>query len=102
MFMLGDAVERLLRSVGMTKERVQAITGNADCGCARRQEQANNFGLLIQRYAINILYRVLNAIAVLRHMFRKSRFGRASVYLKMAAFLLVTGREYRQSRRWPK
>lgn len=39
--MLGDRVANALAYVGVTKERVQQITGAKDCGCAGRQKGLN-------------------------------------------------------------
>lgn len=44
MIALGDVVARALKAVGITKERVQAVTGSQDCGCAKRQASLNNWG----------------------------------------------------------
>jgi hypothetical protein len=40
---LGDYVEMALSSVGITKERVEKITGKP-CGCGKRQEALNRLG----------------------------------------------------------
>jgi len=44
---LGDMVAAGLATVGITKERVQAVAskvGIKDCGCAKRQAALNEFG----------------------------------------------------------
>lgn len=41
---LGDMVAATLDSVGITKDRVAAITGSKDCGCKERQAAMNRFG----------------------------------------------------------
>jgi len=41
---LGDAVERMLTSVGISKERVQWLTRTKDCGCKARQKWLNQWG----------------------------------------------------------
>jgi hypothetical protein len=41
---VGDTVERMLTSVGITKERVQAWTRTQDCGCKARQRWLNQWG----------------------------------------------------------
>lgn len=43
-FALGDAVERVLTAVGVTKELVQKITRTQDCGCKARQKWLNQWG----------------------------------------------------------
>lgn len=42
-FALGDAVERVLTTVGITKELVQTIT-RKPCGCPARQKWLNQWG----------------------------------------------------------
>jgi len=42
-FRLGDAVEKSLSFFGITKKRVERITGKP-CGCAARQEALNTWG----------------------------------------------------------
>lgn len=41
---VGDLVETMLTSVGITKERVQAWTRTKDCGCTKRQQWLNQWG----------------------------------------------------------
>jgi hypothetical protein len=44
---LGDIAAVALSSVGVTKDRAQAVAiavGIADCGCTQRQEQLNEWG----------------------------------------------------------
>ena len=40
---LGDMVKAGLSAIGITSERVQAVTGRP-CGCAKRQERLNALG----------------------------------------------------------
>jgi len=40
---LGDYVEKVLSSVGITKERIERVTGKP-CGCGARQKALNSFG----------------------------------------------------------
>lgn len=40
---LGDMVAAGLAAIGITKERVAAVTGKP-CGCAKRQEKLNELG----------------------------------------------------------
>jgi len=51
---LGDAVERLLSSVGITKELVQKIT-RKPCGCPARQKWLNQWGFQKQAQAERFL-----------------------------------------------
>jgi hypothetical protein len=41
---IGDTVERMLTSVGITKELVQRLTRTKDCGCKARQRWLNQWG----------------------------------------------------------
>lgn len=41
---VGDLVETMLTSVGITKERVQQWTRTKDCGCKARQRWLNQWG----------------------------------------------------------
>jgi hypothetical protein len=56
---VGDAVEKMLTSVGITKERVQEWTRTKDCGCKQRQQWLNQWGYKQQ----DKLERVLNKAA---------------------------------------
>jgi len=40
----GDTVERMLTSIGITKELVQRLTRTKDCGCKARQRWLNQWG----------------------------------------------------------
>jgi hypothetical protein len=47
---LGDAVEAVLESVGVTKERVSrvaSIVGVKDCGCEKRKQYLNEVGKMV-------------------------------------------------------
>jgi hypothetical protein len=41
---VGDTVERMLTSLGITKELVQRLTRTKDCGCKARQRWLNQWG----------------------------------------------------------
>lgn len=49
---LGDAVERMLSAVGVSKERVERWTGTAGkpggCGCSKRKQTLNDLGDSVQ------------------------------------------------------
>jgi len=51
--MVGDLVEKALTAVGITKERVEAITRTAGkpggCGCQYRQKWLNEAGVRVQK-----------------------------------------------------
>jgi hypothetical protein len=47
---LGDLVAAAFASVGITKDRAQAVAelaGFEDCGCAKRQERLNQLGRMV-------------------------------------------------------
>ena len=47
---LGDVVESVLESVGVTKERVSkvaSIVGVQDCGCEKRKQYLNEVGKMV-------------------------------------------------------
>lgn len=52
---VGDAVERMLTSVGITKERVERLTRTAGtprgCGCDGRKKWLNETGFAVQMAA---------------------------------------------------
>lgn len=56
---VGDLVETMLTSVGITKERVQQWTRTQDCGCKQRQQWLNQWGYERQEQ----LERLLNKAA---------------------------------------
>lgn len=78
MLAFGDIIERCLRFFGITKERVQAATGKADCGCAARQAALNDWG-----------YRLQARFGWPAHMaisyWRRLRYGMFSMHLLIAA-----------------
>jgi hypothetical protein len=41
---VGDLVERMLTSIGISKERVRQWLRVKDCGCAKRQQWLNQWG----------------------------------------------------------
>jgi hypothetical protein len=92
MLALGDITERCLRFFGITKERVQAVTGKKDCGCAKRQAAMNQWGYRRQ-------YRLMLPYYWLREKWLQSRYGAfgmrvwlAGRYMGMAFRVLFYGR----------
>jgi hypothetical protein len=67
MLKLGDIAERCLGACGITKQRVQAFTGMADCGCEKRQESFNQFGYGLQARFANVRYRLRYTWQTLRY-----------------------------------
>lgn len=45
---LGDFIEKVLSCAGITKERVQSVTGKP-CGCQKRQKAMNAWGYRFQQ-----------------------------------------------------
>jgi hypothetical protein len=54
---VGDLVETMLTSIGITKERVQAWTRTKDCGCKARQRWLNQWGYRQQERMERLLNR---------------------------------------------
>lgn len=77
MIALGHIAERCLRFFGITKERVQAVTGKADCGCAKRQAAMNDWGYRWQ-------YRMLLPYFWARGKWHRIRYGQFAMRLWMA------------------
>lgn len=93
MIALGDITERFLRFFGITKERVQAVTGKKDCGCAKRQAAMNQLGYRWQHWVLAAVWLpVAYRVELLSHRIRYGRLGFAAMYLKMAVRVLFYGR----------
>jgi hypothetical protein len=58
---IGTAVAKGLAAVGITKERVQAITGK-DCGCAKRQNALDAAGAVVSGVVERGVNAALNAV----------------------------------------
>lgn len=81
MLALGDITEKCLRFVGITKERVQSVTGKRDCGCAKRQAAMNQWGYVLQS-------RLAYPVYWLRYWWQMFFYGHAAMRLKMAGYYL--------------
>lgn len=73
MIALGDALEKVLRCFGVTKERVSALLGES-CGCSERQQALNAIGLMAQLAAVRFLGRAYSRACLLRHSALAHRF----------------------------
>lgn len=62
MLAFGDITARLLELLGVTKERVEAVTGSP-CGCDARRNWMNRVGFAMQR----LLFRMLDRVAIRRN-----------------------------------
>lgn len=92
MLAVGDIAERGLRFFGITKQRVQAVTGSEDCGCAKRQAAMNEWGYRWQHRLLMAVWPIAYRIEMLKHRVLHGRLGRAAMYFKMAVRTLLYGR----------
>jgi hypothetical protein len=92
MIALGDISERCLRFFGITKERVRAVTGKADCGCEKRQAAMNDWGYRWQYRLLVPCYWLRNLWHRVRYGAIATRFGMAARFLGMAFRVLFCGR----------
>lgn len=74
MVRLGDIAERWLSAVGITKQRVQLVSGRKDCGCAQRQEALNRLGYGLQLRFANYRHRM-------RYTWQRLRYNNLTVRL---------------------
>jgi hypothetical protein len=84
MLALGDIAERCLRFFGITKDRVQAVTGKKDCGCAKRQAAMNEWGRRWQHRAMFPAYWLLERCMRIRKGRLWMRLEMAGRYMNMA------------------
>lgn len=92
MLALGDITERFLRFFGITKERVQAVTGKEDCGCAKRQAAMNQWGFALQSRLALPAYWLWYRWQLLRHGQAPVRLRVAGYHFWLAVRILVWGR----------
>lgn len=59
---IGDMVERGLKAIGITEERIKRWTGARECGCSRRRSAMNFHGDRLQR-------RIRDAAKAVREMY---------------------------------
>lgn len=67
MLKFGDIAERWLSAAGITKQRVQLVSGSKGCGCAQRQEALNQFGYRFQMRVANYRHRLRYTWQRIRH-----------------------------------
>ena len=91
MVALGDIAERILRLFGITKERVQAITGKP-CGCKKRQETMNAWGYRVQQRMAVPLAWFINRWQFVECSRAVYRFREAFRYFAIGFRVLFTGR----------
>ena len=98
MIAIGDLTEQALRFIGITKERVTAITGR-DCGCKKRQEAMNEAGYVWQGRLLTPIRWFLCYREKLQNRWQRIRYARlwrrcsmSGHYLSMAFRVLFYGR----------
>lgn len=57
---IGDRVERVLASVGITEERVKKVFGVKDCGCSGRKKKLNDVSEEVAFRAESLLNKALD------------------------------------------
>jgi hypothetical protein len=91
MIALGDTTERFLRSFGITKERVQAIT-RKPCGCKKRQEAMNLWGYRVQQRLFRPMAWFVNRWQFVKYSPAVMRIAESARYFRMGFRILFTGR----------
>lgn len=92
MIAIGDVAERVLRLIGITKERVTAVAGR-DCGCKKRQQAMNEAGYVWQGRLLVPVRRVVEYCEKLRKKWQNIRYTQAGQRLQMAGrHLWIAGR----------
>lgn len=92
MMKLGDTVENVLSSVGITEERIKAITGK-DCGCKKRKAALNLYGFHAQRRNAAIKEAIRSKIRAVRSYRPPYRFRSAWRHVKKAVAALLGAKE---------
>jgi len=92
MFAAGNIVARYLRAVGVTKERVRAVTGLQDCGCDKRQAALNEAGYRFQRQLLLPAHWIAYRWRLVRYGPLAIRLWMFSHHLRKALYVLLYGR----------
>ena len=90
MIAIGDVTERFLRLFGITKERVQAVTGKP-CGCQKRQEAMNAWGYRVQQRIFHPMAWLINHWQFVRYNRFVMRVSEASMYFRTGFRVLLFG-----------
>jgi hypothetical protein len=93
MIALGDTTERFLRSFGITKERVQAVTGKP-CGCKKRQEAMNIWGYRVQQRLFRPMAWFINRWQFVKYSRPVMRVSEACRYFRMGFCVLLFGERH--------
>jgi len=91
MLAIGDITERVLSFFGITKERVQAVTGKP-CGCKKRQEAMNIWGDRFQQRMFAPVAWFINHWQFVKYSRPVMRVSEACRYFKMGFRVLFAGR----------
>lgn len=83
MWMIGNHVERLLESIGLTKARVEAITGKP-CGCDGRKKSLNTLGMKL--FVLKV-----NSFEVVKSSEFWYRFSMCGTHIKEGLRVLIYG-----------
>lgn len=95
MIALGDITERLLTSFGITKDRVQAVTGKP-CGCKKRQESMNIWGYRVQQRLFRPMAWFINRWQFVKYSRTAMRVAEACRYFRMGFRVLLFGEAHRR------
>lgn len=94
MFALGDIVEKVLRVFGITKDRVQAVTGKP-CGCKKRQDAMNIWGYRFQQRMFAPVAWFINRWQFVKYSVPVMRVRKASRHFRVGFCVLLFGERYR-------
>jgi hypothetical protein len=94
MLAIGDVTERFLSSLGITKERVQAVTGKP-CGCNKRQESMNLWGYRAQQRLFSPIAWFINHWQYVKYSRPMMRVTEACRYFRMGVRVLLFGESRR-------
>lgn len=95
MIALGDTTERFLKLFGITKERVQAVTGKP-CGCKKRQEAMNVWGYRFQQRLHLPMAWLINRWQFVKYSQPAMRFTEAAGYFRIGFRVLLFGETHRR------
>ena len=90
MLAIGDIVERCLQLFGITKERVQYLTGGKDCGCQKRKAAMNEWGYRWQLWLAVPARRLLYLWQSVRYGATAMRLRAAGRHLRLAWIILFS------------
>lgn len=86
---LGDMLASFLAAFGVTKERMQFVTGSKDCGCASRQAAINAWGYRWQNRLHMPWHGLRHRVQIAWHSLPVIRLRAAGRYLSLAWRVLM-------------